>query len=139
MLHDLISPRVILLVGLLISTASAAAIPFGSSPIPYLVFLHMGLLIGLSPITTNPLLVDYVEKESLGVAQGWMHIAMSVGTLFTNYSVFEVVKRLDLRWAFIGLIAIIALCAIGNFFLLKDVRKNRRSELRLSGRDTIEP
>ena len=61
LLHDLFRPRINICVGLLVVAASTAAMPFGSSPIPYLILLRLGFLLGFAPLLTNPLLVDYVE------------------------------------------------------------------------------
>ena len=92
LLHDIFRTRVNILIGLLLSAAATAAMPFGSSPIPYLIFLRIIFLFGFAPVMTNPLLIDYVEHESRGIAQSWTHISTNLGFLVMNYGVFEIAK-----------------------------------------------
>ena len=64
-----------------------------------------------------------------------MHISMSLGTLVMNYGVLEVAERLDLKWAFLGISAVIAVCAVCTFFMLTDTKKDSKSHLCSSGKD----
>ena len=72
MVHDIVGTRLNIFVGLLLICAASVAMPFGSAPLPYLVFARAVLLLGMAPVLTNPLLVDYVEHDSQGVAGGWL-------------------------------------------------------------------
>ena len=50
---------------------------------------------------------------------------MTLGALIMNYGVFEVAKRLDLKWAFIAMSALIGCCAISILIMLKDMKRER--------------
>ena len=127
-LHDIIGPRVNIFMWFLIVSAGTAAIPFGSSPIPYLVFMRILVMIGIAPTMTNPLVIDYVERSSQGVANGWLFIALHIGVLVMNYGVFEVAKQLDLKWAFIGLGGFLALNGVLLLFMIKNVKRSPEQE-----------
>ena len=76
MLHDVISPRLTLFLGFVVCGASIAAVPFGSTPVPYLVFTRLLNIIGVSGLLTSPLSIDYFTHDSQGAAHGWLYITI---------------------------------------------------------------
>ena len=63
-LHDIIGPRLNIFIGLLLVSVGTAGIPFGSSAIPYLIFMRILVMVGIAAMITNPLVIDYVEHSS---------------------------------------------------------------------------
>ena len=89
-LMDVVGPRIIIDGSLLISSAATASVPYGTSPLPFLVFMRLAILVGLIMSLANPLCIDYVTHESQGIANGWLYITLVLSIMLTNLVFFEV-------------------------------------------------
>ena len=86
--------------------------------------MRLLITLGTAPALTSPLLVDYVEAESRGKANGLVYLFGNFGLLAMNYGVFEVAKRLELKWAFVGFGGITFLVSTALLFMIKNVKSS---------------
>ena len=85
-------------------------------------FIIVGLVMSffVVPLTSNPLTMDYVEKESIGRCNAINAIGTLIGYIFGLMVVFQFTKNIDPFWAYVVMGIIRFTIAVMALFMVQD-------------------
>ena len=128
---DTLGRKIPLIVGYLVAGVSVLLIPLFKSIYPAFLILRtlisMGTVIGMNV----PLLPDYVKKESLGLANGYNEVVISLAFIFASsgfYSINDYVS--DQKYVYFGMGTFILTTTLFLIYGIKDVKsKNSTAKI----------
>ena len=123
-IFDAFGRKVPMIIGFLVLAAAIGAIPLFKSLYPAYCILRCLISLGMVIGMNVPLLPDYVHKNSLGLANGYLELVTTAAYIFSSTGLLQIGRKVDSagqKWIYYGLAAFIGLVALFLIFGIKDV------------------
>ena len=113
-----------------LAAAMLAILPYGGDLYPGLFVIRTLLMIGLEIIVVAPLLADYVDHSTKGLAGGYIQLALGVQTSIFSFVFLQLAESIDLAYIswMAGALALL-ISIYSSIFILNMYAKDTRSSL----------
>ena len=120
-IFDIFGRRITLFLSFLIGSALTLTIPYTApSVVPGLLIVRVLINFSNSMPASNPLLADYVHKDSIGKAATLVGVGFIVGEVLSMAVLFPITKNMSRYNAFLTVAIVGAACSIMFLFLVKE-------------------
>eukprot|EP00347_Sterkiella_histriomuscorum_P002032 403369737 len=143
LLMDLMGRKYPIIIGLFISGISIVVIPYGTQIYPYLCIFKVLVAVGVLPAMNSPLIPDYIEKRSQGLANSYSNIVITFATIISTSLVIQLQFVMDLKYCFllIGCIVLVSvpllLIGIKDLKYQKTISQNTNHHMTVDQSDII--
>lgn len=118
---DILGRRVTLFTAFFVGSGLVFSIPYTApSVFPALLIVRIGIMLCFSAPAANPLLADYVHKDSIGKAAAFIALGFIVGEVLSMGVLFNVTASFSAEGAFLTVACVGACCSIAFLFLVKE-------------------
>ena len=122
LIFDTFGRKIPVIFGFTLMGVAILGIPFFRLLFPSFCILRICISVGSLPGMNVPLLPDYVMKESLGLASGYLEIVICITNIIVQSGLLQVTGQVsDPKNIYFGIAAFIFAVAIFLSFAIKDV------------------
>lgn len=120
-IFDIVGRRLTLFISFLIGSVFVYCIPYTAPSIfPGLLIVRIGMTLSVSAPASNPLLADYVDKESIGKAATLVSVGYILGEVLCMAVVFPATKNLSRYNAFLTVAIVGVVSSFLFLFIVKE-------------------
>ena len=96
--YDKMGRRYPMIVTIFIISVTVSLFPYGGSVYPGFFLIFVVNDIALEIFATSPILADYVEKSTKGIAGTYLQLGIGIGALVFSFGLLEIAEEVDLAY-----------------------------------------
>ncbi|TNV73136.1 hypothetical protein FGO68_gene10211 [Halteria grandinella] len=126
LIFDTVGRKVPTVIGLTCVGLSIIALPYLSPSITAFICMRVIMSLGIIPGVNTPLMPDYVQAKSLGLANAYQSVVAASAVIFGSTVLIQVSRHVDLLYIFLCIGGFTLLVAFTLIFGIKDVISNKK-------------
>eukprot|EP00347_Sterkiella_histriomuscorum_P021247 403334683 len=128
-IFDTVGKKIPTVIGFLVAGLSIILTPEFTQVYPSFLIMRIFMSLGIIPGVNTPLLPDYVNEKSLGLANAYQNVTGAIAIIFASTGLIEISKREDIKWIFVGIGTYTMVVGLVLFFGIKDVNKQKKGKI----------